>query len=572
MPELLSVSKKTIGQLFREMQEKKFIIPDFQRPYKWDIEKCETLWEDIEFFSTTVLAEQKAKEQKKKEEIHYFLGTIVTCPDEHGNLEIIDGQQRITSFFLILRAFYKKLENTKTDTNVSGLKKQIEPCIWDTDEMSLEVIDRERTHIESFVLNGPDNEVFHSILTTGEYSANDSDNYSTNYAYFVKKCDEYAASNPMQWKDLCITILHHCIVFPIVCDTPETALTIFSTLNDRGLPLADSDLFKAQFYRGLFSKESQRKFVNSWNELTSVCSTAGLSIDDIFRYYMHQERAEKGDKSKEVGLRKFYATNNYESFKQTSFMDNIMELSRFWMYINTREETSEEESYTISIEARKYLHCLSQYSNDFWKYVTSVFFLHNRKRCDFDCAFVLMLKNLTSFLILRFIEAPTVNAIKNDVYSACINIRKSQTPLFSYEKKRIEELLGGDLPPKALKLLLLLDAYLDTDQNNLIPESFDVEHILPKKWQNDNYNGWTRSAADECLERLGNKIVLEKKINISAGNGYFGKKKDKYRKSNIACVLRLAEYDKNDWLIKDINDRENATKARLAEFMLEQFS
>jgi uncharacterized protein with ParB-like and HNH nuclease domain len=43
----LNVSRKNISKLFTEMQGKKFIIPDYQRPYKWDKEKCETLWNDI---------------------------------------------------------------------------------------------------------------------------------------------------------------------------------------------------------------------------------------------------------------------------------------------------------------------------------------------------------------------------------------------------------------------------------------------------------------------------------------------------------------------------------------------
>ena len=47
MPEL-NVSKKNLKTLFSELQGKKFIIPDYQRPYKWNIEKCATLWEDIE--------------------------------------------------------------------------------------------------------------------------------------------------------------------------------------------------------------------------------------------------------------------------------------------------------------------------------------------------------------------------------------------------------------------------------------------------------------------------------------------------------------------------------------------
>ena len=48
----LHIDKKSIGSLFSELKGKKFIIPDYQRPYKWDKEKCETLWNDIEdFFS-----------------------------------------------------------------------------------------------------------------------------------------------------------------------------------------------------------------------------------------------------------------------------------------------------------------------------------------------------------------------------------------------------------------------------------------------------------------------------------------------------------------------------------------
>jgi uncharacterized protein with ParB-like and HNH nuclease domain len=64
----LHVSKKTIGKLFSEMQNKKFIIPDYQRPYKWNIEKCETLWNDIENFAVT----------EAKTGTDYFLGTIVS--------------------------------------------------------------------------------------------------------------------------------------------------------------------------------------------------------------------------------------------------------------------------------------------------------------------------------------------------------------------------------------------------------------------------------------------------------------------------------------------------------------
>ena len=66
-------------------------------------------------------------------------------------------------------------------------------------------------------------------------------------------------------------------------------------------------------------------------------------------------------------------------------------------------------------------------------------------------------------------------------------------------------------------------AYCETN------EPSDIEHIFPKKWQDTNYNGWTKIDADLYLDRFGNKTVFEKKLNIQAGNGYFGVKKQKYR-------------------------------------------
>ena len=232
----LHVSKKSISKLLSEMQNRKFIIPDFQRPYKWNVEKCETLWNDIEDFTVT----------DAKIGSDYFLGTIVSYINDDKNQEIIDGQQRITSFFLLLRAFFRKLEVMVEDDDVAGLKNQLAPCIWDINPISQKVSDKTKIHIESLVATEEDNVTFHKILETGLSSDLATDNYSVNYRFFKKQCDEYAETNPMQWKQLCITILQKCIILPIECDTPETALTIFSTLNDRGLPLADSDIFKAQ--------------------------------------------------------------------------------------------------------------------------------------------------------------------------------------------------------------------------------------------------------------------------------------------------------------------------------------
>ncbi len=560
----LHVSKKTIGKLFSEMQNRKFIIPDFQRPYKWDIEKCETLWNDIENFTLT----------DAKSGADYFLGTIVSYINEEKNQEIIDGQQRVTSFFLMLRAFYKKLEIMPEDEDVVGLKNQLAPCIWDINPISQKVSDRSKIHIISLVATEEDNQTFHNILETGDSNENVTDNYSQNYSFFKEKCDEYAATNPMQWKQLCVTILQKCIILPIECDTQDTALTIFSTLNDRGLPLADSDIFKAQIYRNADTEQKRKEFTSTWKELTQICKQGKLTIDDVFRYYTHVLRARNNDKTKEVGLRKFYAEDKYKRLKSDLLIKEIMDLANFWRYVNIGVMPDDEILYSISKEARKYLHCLFCYPNEFWRYATTVFFINNRNSETFDSDFTSMLKKLVAFLFAKFIEYPTVNAIKDDVYSFCISINNHNELQTKYDLNvnSLEQQIDIHASSRMSRALLLLSAYQNSTQTELIPDTFDIEHIFPKKWQNTNYNGWSLNDAEKYLDRFGNKVVFEKKLNIQAGNGYFGMKKLKYSLSKIADVLALSTYDKTDWTKEDIEAREIVFKKILIDFFKGQLT
>lgn len=554
----LFVSKKSIKTLLSGMQGKKFIIPDFQRPYKWDVEKCETLWNDILEF----------KEENTDTATEYFLGTIVTNQNEDGFPEIIDGQQRITSFFLLLRAFYKMLDGMVDDDQVVGLKSQVAPCLWDIDDISQKVTNKSLIHIESRVATADDNDIFHSILQTGDYNLEDTDNYTNNYAYFVGRCRSFASENPLQWKQLCVTILNKCIVLPIECNTQETALTIFSTLNDRGLPLSDSDIFKAQIYRNFQTKEERTEFTDTWKELTKVCKEAFISIDIVFRYYSHVLRARNSDKSKEVGLRKFYAEDKYKRLKANGLMDEIMALAKFWRTINEEVDPEEDAGYILSDEALKFLHCFSCYPNDFWKYLTSVFFMKNKGSRNFDRDFCLFLKRMLSYLFAKFIDTPTVNAIKDDVYSACIAIHQENELNFKLDlnERLIYKQIDNHSSSRISRALLLLDAYLNPNQNNPINYFFEIEHIFPKKWQDTNYNGWNINDAQLYLDRFGNKIVFEKKLNIQAGNGYFGNKKSRYKGSTIASVIDLSNYPKNDWNKEDIEEREIKFKSNLISF------
>lgn len=64
--------------------------------------------------------------------------------------------------------------------------------------------------------------------------------------------------------------MNNCILLPIEAESQDTALRIFSTLNDRGMPLSDSDIFKAQFYKFYTGKGEKDAFIKRWKELEEL--------------------------------------------------------------------------------------------------------------------------------------------------------------------------------------------------------------------------------------------------------------------------------------------------------------
>ncbi|WIH80505.1 DUF262 domain-containing protein [Brachyspira pilosicoli] len=557
MPEL-SVSKKTIYDILSSMKDKMFIIPDYQRSYSWDEEKCEILWTDLVDFY----------ENKIDNNDEYFLGTIVTCKTSEG-LEIIDGQQRITSITILLRVLYQQLENTTIKNKfVVGLMNKIAPCIWNTNEITGDVDDKNNIHIKSKVLTEDVKDIFHNIIINGiDLLSNKEDLYTKNSKFFYKKSENFAKINPTEWYNLIISILNRTIILPIECDNFDMGLTIFSTLNDRGMPLSDSDIFKAQMYKLLKTDKEKSEFIDKWKNLEDELKKSNMNINDIFRYYTHIIRARNEVVDKEIGLRKFYSDNNYNIFKsEPELIDNLYILAKFWTKIYQMDYTTKDDISTISKETFKYIHCLYLYPNEYWKYIVSVFYMSNRESDSFEANFYLFIRKLLSFLFLKFSEKPTVNYIKDPIFKACVKVwKKDDENIFSdkndnnisfndeaYIKSKINDLCTY----KISKAVILLKTYLFKDQDDLIQDNkFDVEHIFPRKWQNTSFDGWERKDADKYLEMFGNKIILERKLNIEAGNGFFAKKKEKYAQSKYKEVLNLSKYPKRAWLKEDIEKR-----------------
>ena len=174
MPTTIEVNKQSVEALLGSGRTKPFVIPEYQRPYAWTDEQVETLFEDLWEFTVSNGGTER--------EGSYFLGSIVSYENDNGEQEIIDGQQRITSLFLLLRAIYTKLTNTplsERTPEANNFIGKIEPSIWRTNKLT-GTVDYKNTLLTSRVVNNEGNEILRKILETGRANKDSKDNYSRN--------------------------------------------------------------------------------------------------------------------------------------------------------------------------------------------------------------------------------------------------------------------------------------------------------------------------------------------------------------------------------------------------------
>lgn len=538
MATTIEVSKQSVKDLLATGKKHKFVIPEYQRPYAWSADQIQTLFDDL---------------VENDNESTYFLGTIVAYENEDHEQEIIDGQQRITSLFLFLRALYAKLSSMTETKETNNFKQRIEAALWEQDELTGEP-DFEKVLISSRVMGDEGNEVFASILINGVADENATDNYSKNYNLFVRLIQDYASVELELFWFLIRNVLDRAIMLPITADSQETALTIFSTLNDRGLALSDADIFKAKIYNHL-SKADKADFIQQWQELDDEAINAAESIQKLFYYYMFFLRAEKGDRNTSTpGIRKYYSQENFTKLYDSRVMDDLKAILNLWVVTNNRVGLEDEE-WSNDIGILKTLDTLASYPNEFWKYPVVIYYLKYREDMDFSSKFSTFLHRLLAILSARYIVTPTINAVKSGILNLNAEIIKSDSPKFEFNP--IDELELKQKIKTAHKntVRMILKELAYQHQDRLLPEKWEIEHILPQKWQDTYFPGVGANEVRELVEHIGNKIPFEKKLNITASNGYFQKKRNSYDKSEVEILRTLSEGN-SDWGLDEIRERD----------------
>ena len=570
MSKKLSINQKSVTELLA-VKDADFVIPDYQRPYSWDEVECSTLWDDVYNFA---IPDNDYSCFDESDE--YFLGPIVVFKNRDGRFEVIDGQQRLTTLMLLLRAFYEAFGDSMRDENSLDTKREIAKCLWKADAFGRPITPLQ-LKIDSEVATDNDKEEFIRILQDGKAPIELKSRYATNYRFFQDRIHDFITATPSYFPYLPIRILCNCILLPIEAESQDTALRIFSTLNDRGKPLSDSDIFKAHLYKAAAKRNAKDSFITQWKDLENICEKifqpkTGVPTDEIFTRYMYYERAKKGSKdySTVEALRKFYEADGYrlltDNYEQT--FGNLLSLANFWRNVHNRNEK------IFSRRILKKLFVLSHAPNGMWTYITSVYFMHNRDNnglLDEEnfCAF---LNKITAFIWAYTIMKPGITSLRAPILSETVSIVAGRDAAFSgyrFDKKELQNMLNNFMfsGNRPITRSMLVWWAFSNEHQELLPQGtrLEIEHIYAKN----------RSPVPENIEALGNKSMLEKDINIRASDYRFKDKANYYigrvpgkKKTGIYELVDMA-HRKDDFNDYDIRERTTAILTAFMAFIAE---
>lgn len=570
----LNIDQQTIKELFSNKRSD-FLIPDYQRPYAWGEAECQTLWDDIFAFAFP----ENDYSRFKSDEDEYFLGPIVTFKNGDGKLEIIDGQQRLTTLMLLLRAFFSKFGNMK-DANAISTSDDIAKCIWKTDEFGNP--DKNKLKIDSEVSTDEDKEEFLSILKNGNVDSAQKSRYAKTYRFFQEKINEFLSQYPSYFAYLPTRILNNCILLPIEAESQDTALRIFSTLNDRGKPLSDTDIFKAQFYKFYSDQGRKEEFIKRWKELEVTCedifdAPSGSPMDELFTRYMYYERAKLGIKlTTTEALRKFYEKDKYAILKREETLGNLEKLAQFWKSVLSQDDM------IFSDRILRRLAVLNYAPNGMWTYLVSVYFMQYKDENNLleERTFYEFLNKITAFIWTYAFMRPGVNALRSPAYPEMIEIvngREVDFAEYRFDAHAVRNVIENYVFTNGrpiTKSMLAWWAYND-ERQQLIPldVTLEIEHVFSRKRQENE-----RSLIDKnSLESLGNKILLEKSINIRASDYRFSDKKKyyngftndkgKYKEGSRNVELVMMAKQKDDFCENDIVARKKAIIDAFIEYL-----
>lgn len=543
MKETMIMKIRYINLIKEFIKDKEEIrIPIYQRNYEWDISDCEQMWQDIEDI----------------EDISYFFGIII-CRAVNGDekiVELIDGQQRIITFSLLLGAL---LNSGKYPPEY---KECIKKCLY---KGGL------RTNRKKLVLVGENDTRYGKVIDNKfiEKTERDKHNIYKNYYYFVDKIEKSEDIDKFV-----NNLFKKLYIVELILNKEDDAQKVFQNLNSTGKELKLADKIRNHIFMLIPNKNDNEQeymekqyeyYLKYWVKIEEntlswedeflekyishkkgedikkkdafkefMTHIKGKDIKEVFKdilkyskYYFLCGFPDKwGDQHKEYNFIKPYV-NFLIVNKQTTQITYFMGVLDLYAKGNLDEEETEQafkftQNYYASRQIMGY---------------------DKRGYSDLYCTLNEKIAKLQKDKNLSYIEA----LVYHFYYEEKVTDAKKATRTDSFKEK----IKSANSWPK-LFLFKIAEKY----QTDLpISDKFTVEHIFPQnptRWREKYPEDW-RDKREQYLHTLGNRTVLTTSDNSKAKDKPFADKKHIYAESNITINNELADFD--HWGVKEIEKR-----------------
>lgn len=597
---------KLISKYLKLDKTENFVIPEYQRGYSWGITQCDKLWQDIEAFITSNSSDP------------YFFGTIIVDCSETNKFSLIDGQQRTTTFLLLLKALLMQLneaipkvsDDEESEALKAGLKanrNKIMAILYKAEDEEIPSMMKDYTKTQNILIleNKSINELFpnevKTIVESVDFKTSEQNvykifrkqkdnkytNHFRNFKYFFDKLGEKSESQLNQFAKI---FLEKCQVIEIRSWQIEQAITMFNSLNSTGMPLSDADIISAQLYSN--AGENKKAFNDQWENINKLANELSsrkiIDIDGVLQQFMYINRAinkeyisinKEGKESVDVttpGLRRYYTDIKKELLNEPIVLcNNLIKITDIWNKI--KDFASVKLLLKCNENAKLFL------SGYLYRYETTEITEGNILdlcECLLRLFTVLELSDVgyssskfKTFLFGENIKLAdknvSIDTIKNNFNEHISNNWNSDTiadAIIEYEKN----------------LLVFLNEYVYAKNKGNkfdFAENVNIEHIMPASGRNlptiqidANIN--TKEEFNGIVNKLGNKILLEEDINKSIGNEWFKTKKQNsinsksgYKDSRYGIALALTKYPKDTWTKDDINTATIKAVERIVKFI-----
>ena len=522
------------------LKDKTFSIPLYQREYSWNLEQVSDLFYDI----------------LDTDDSGHFIGSLLLYDDEKSKrMEIVDGQQRMTTLFLLLFTIYSVLRDsgkTKAIERVNSLMFVVDPNDLSDDASGSE---------PRLVTGKRDKKLFKAILKGEDYSVfkdgrrKSHKNLTNTLDFFEKRLSEIKTDKGY---DGVIEFTQSVIKSQFIVMTAEKQsdkLLLFKTINARGLDLTQGDLIKNELCHNLNGYDIDEAIEN-WDEIRGRIEKNNGNLDTFLFHFINsldESQQYRQDLDKKRGVEK-WEKKNYPPVPEKfvfdiystiikdlgpeAFLENLLKASEKYsefvnpsndqVYLNSLKSMGVNKCFPLLLNAVRKVD--SDGFNKLCIAIDSLTFRHSILRND--------PKELE-----RFYYQLSEQIIGNKNIDEIISKIKSHQN-FKDEEKFKSEFIQASPKSSVTKMILDRITRIHSESIDWSNKDTHIEHIMPQKPAGE----WLELSNEDIdeykdyLNRLGNLTVLQDKKNIRARNKDFMHKKKYYSESRLKITKMITEY------------------------------